>query len=78
MSRAYGATDCIDVTATDVVSAVADLTGGLGADVVIETSGFPASTAVVLDVVRKEGKVATSAGPTTSRRCRSSRSWPRR
>lgn len=58
VSRAYGATDCIDVTATDVVSAVADLTGGLGADVVIETSGFPASTAVVLDVVRKEGKVA--------------------
>jgi len=35
VSRAYGATDCIDVTATDVVSAVADLTGGLGADVVI-------------------------------------------
>jgi len=27
-----------------------------GADVVIETSGFPASSAIVLDVVRKEGK----------------------
>ncbi len=58
VSRAYGATDCIDVTVTDVRSAVAELTGGLGADVVIETSGFPASTAVVLDVVRKEGRVA--------------------
>lgn len=58
MSRAYGATDCIDVTTADVVSAVARLTGGLGADVVIETSGFPGSTAIVLDVVRKEGKVA--------------------
>lgn len=58
ISRTYGATDCIDVTATDVTEAVADLTGGIGADVVIETSGFPASTAIVLDVVRKEGKLA--------------------
>ena len=58
VSRAFGATDCVDVAQTDVREAVADLTGGLGADVVIETSGSPASTAVVLDVVRKEGKVA--------------------
>ena len=39
-------------------AAVADLTDGVGADIVIETSGFPASSAMVLDVVRKEGKVA--------------------
>jgi 2-desacetyl-2-hydroxyethyl bacteriochlorophyllide A dehydrogenase len=59
VSKAYGATDCVNVAETDVKQAVADLTdGGLGADVVIETSGFPASSAVVLDVVRKEGKVA--------------------
>ena len=59
VSRAYGATDCINVAETDVKQAVADLTeGGLGADIVIETSGFPASSAIVLDVVRKEGKVA--------------------
>ena len=58
VSRAYGATDCVNVAETDVKAAVADLTGGVGADVVIETSGFPASSAVVLDVVRKEGKVA--------------------
>ena len=58
VSRGYGATDCVNVAETDVKAAVADLTGGLGADVVIETSGFPASSAVVLDVVRKEGKVA--------------------
>ena len=32
--------------------------GGAGADTVIETSGFPASSAMVLDLVRKEGKVA--------------------
>jgi 2-desacetyl-2-hydroxyethyl bacteriochlorophyllide A dehydrogenase len=58
VSRAYGATDCLDVTETDVVTAVADRTGGAGADIVIETSGFPASSAMVLDLVRKEGKVA--------------------
>jgi 2-desacetyl-2-hydroxyethyl bacteriochlorophyllide A dehydrogenase len=58
VSRAYGATECLNVTETDVVPAVAGLTGGAGADIVIETSGFPASSAIVLDVVRKEGKVA--------------------
>jgi 2-desacetyl-2-hydroxyethyl bacteriochlorophyllide A dehydrogenase len=58
VSRAYGATDCVNVAETDVKQAVADLTNGVGADVVIETSGFPASSAIVLDVVRKEGKVA--------------------
>jgi 2-desacetyl-2-hydroxyethyl bacteriochlorophyllide A dehydrogenase len=58
VSRAYGASDCINVADVDVTEAVADLTDGVGADVVIETSGFPASSAVVLDVVRKEGKVA--------------------
>lgn len=58
VSRAYGASDCIDVTTTDPVQAVLDLTDGKGADVVVETSGFPASTKIVLDCVRKEGKVA--------------------
>ena len=43
VSRAYGATECLNVTETDVVPAVAGLTGGAGADIVIETSGFPAS-----------------------------------
>lgn len=59
VSRAYGATHCINVAETDVRAAVADLTDrGAGADVVIETSGFPASSASMLDLVRKEGKVA--------------------
>jgi threonine dehydrogenase-like Zn-dependent dehydrogenase len=58
VSRAYGASDCLDVTQGDAREAVLDLTGGVGADIVIETSGFPASSAMVLDLVRKEGKVA--------------------
>lgn len=58
VSRAYGATDCVNVAENDVRQAVADLTGGVGADVVIETSGSPASTEVVIDLTRKEGKLA--------------------
>jgi len=59
VSKAYGATHCLNVTQTDVKAAVADLTErGAGADIVIETSGFPASSAMCLDLVRKEGKVA--------------------
>lgn len=58
VSRRYGATDCLDVTQTDLLPAVAELTGGLGADIVIETSGYPAASAAVLDCVRKEGRVA--------------------
>jgi len=58
VSRAYGATDCLDVTQVEARAAVLELTGGAGADTVIETSGFPASSAMVLDLVRKEGKVA--------------------
>ena len=58
ISRAWGATDCVNVAESDPKEAVADLTGGIGADVVIETSGYPASGAIVIDVTRKEGKLA--------------------
>jgi len=58
VSREYGATDCVNVAETDATKAVMEFTDGRGADVVIETSGYPASSALVLDVVRKEGKVA--------------------
>jgi 2-desacetyl-2-hydroxyethyl bacteriochlorophyllide A dehydrogenase len=58
VARGYGASDCINVRTTDPRQAILDLTEGVGADIVIETSGFPTSSAMVLDVVRKEGKVA--------------------
>ena len=58
VSRSYGASDCLDVTQVDAVQEILALTGGAGADTVLETSGFPASSAIVLDCVRKEGKVA--------------------
>ena len=44
-----------------------DRCSGAGADIVIETSGFPASSAIVLDVVRKGGEGSrTSAGLTAA------------
>jgi 2-desacetyl-2-hydroxyethyl bacteriochlorophyllide A dehydrogenase len=58
VSKAYGASDFINVRNTDPRQAIMDLTDGVGADIVIETSGFPTSSAMVLDLVRKEGKVA--------------------
>lgn len=58
VSRAYGATTCLDSRDESLAQRVLDLTGGLGADVVIETSGAPAAAASVIDLVRKEGKVS--------------------
>src|SRR6478752_7488250 len=58
VSKAYGASHCINVRNTDPKQAIGDLTDGVGADIVIETSGFPTSSAMVLDLVRKEGKIA--------------------
>lgn len=57
VSRAYGATDCVNVRETDVTEAVKEVTDGVGADIVIESSGYPDSSAILLDLVRKEGKV---------------------
>jgi S-(hydroxymethyl)mycothiol dehydrogenase len=40
-ARRCGATDVVDARATDVVTAVRELTGGFGADVVIDAVGRP-------------------------------------
>jgi 2-desacetyl-2-hydroxyethyl bacteriochlorophyllide A dehydrogenase len=58
VSRAYGATTCLDSRDADLVQKVLDLTAGRGADVVIETSGAPAAAASVIDLVRKEGRAS--------------------
>lgn len=58
IARAWGATHTIDVREQDPIEAVMELTDGRGADVVIETSGIVASGEIVIDVTRKEGKLA--------------------
>ena len=58
IARSWGATHTINVAERDPIEAVMELTGGRGADVVIETSGIVASGEIVIDVTRKEGKLA--------------------
>ena len=58
ISRAWGATHTINVREQDLVETVTELTDGVLADVVIETSGYPDSAGAVLDVLRKKGKLA--------------------
>ncbi len=43
LARRFGATDVVNATRVDPVEAIRDLTGGFGADVVIEAAGRPES-----------------------------------
>lgn len=53
-----GADAVIDPLAEDAVERVRELTGGAGADLVIEAAGHDASLASVFDLAREEGRVA--------------------
>lgn len=50
LARQLGATDVLDPTADDFLDRVLELTGGRGADVVMEASGQPAAMAASLEV----------------------------
>jgi threonine dehydrogenase-like Zn-dependent dehydrogenase len=52
-----GVDGTVDPSAGDAVAKVLELTGGKGADLVIEASGHDASLAAVLDYVRTGGRV---------------------
>lgn len=56
-SRKMGATDTINPDEDDVAAAVNDLTGGLGADVVVEAAGYPDSFNTALRLVKQFGQV---------------------
>jgi L-iditol 2-dehydrogenase len=47
----------LNIGELDPVKAVLDLTGGLGADVVIECSGSPKAIPLTVDMVRKKGRI---------------------
>jgi 2-desacetyl-2-hydroxyethyl bacteriochlorophyllide A dehydrogenase len=53
----YGATHSIDPASQDVAAVVAELTGGDGADVVIEAVGLPATFTQAIDLVCYGGRV---------------------
>lgn len=57
IARRYGAVHGIDPGTDDVASSVADLTGGHGADVVIEAVGLPATFTQAIDLACFTGRV---------------------
>ena len=57
LARRMGATQAVDVTAADVPAAVAELTGGRGADVAFEVVGYGDTVANAIRSVRKGGTV---------------------
>ncbi|HOZ45261.1 MAG TPA: alcohol dehydrogenase catalytic domain-containing protein [Candidatus Hydrogenedentes bacterium] len=56
-ARALGFDHLINIGEADAVESVLDLTGGLGADIVVECSGAPKAIPVLCDLVRKMGKI---------------------
>ena len=56
-AKKLGADYLVNVQKEDLVEAVAKLTGGQGADVVIETSGAPSAVAQCVDMLKKNGRL---------------------
>jgi threonine dehydrogenase-like Zn-dependent dehydrogenase len=56
-ARQMGATTSVSAAETDVAAAVRDLTGGLGADIVIDAGNTPRTFALALEVAREKGRV---------------------
>ncbi len=56
-ARELGFETVINVAKTQLVETVMDLTGGLGADLVVECSGAPAAIAGTVDLIRKKGRI---------------------
>lgn len=57
LARVFGATEIIDATGADAVSAVKDLTRGRGADVGFEVIGLEPTIRQTVDLVRRGGQV---------------------
>ncbi len=58
LAKELGAEAVIDPTAEDAVKQVMDLTGGVGADKGIETSGVAAAKPLLVEAVRRKGQIA--------------------
>lgn len=57
LARELGADCTVDVDAQDPVQTVRDLTGGRGADLVIEAAGAPQAVTLAMQLVRRKGRV---------------------
>jgi L-iditol 2-dehydrogenase len=56
-ARALGFETVLNAASQDPAEVVRELTGGLGADLVVECSGSPAAAASTVDLVRKKGRI---------------------
>jgi L-iditol 2-dehydrogenase len=56
-ARALGFETVINVDKANPVDTVFDLTGGMGADLVVECTGAPAAIASTVDLIRKKGRI---------------------
>jgi L-iditol 2-dehydrogenase len=63
VARKIGATHTINAEREDVVKTVLELTGGRGADVVVEACGLPETCNQVFDIVRVQGSVVIFGMP---------------
>lgn len=63
LARRFGASETIDLNdhpdVKDRVRVVQELTGGIGADLVLEVTGVPASFVEAIDLVRSGGRIAS-------------------
>ncbi|MGH9068629.1 MAG: S-(hydroxymethyl)mycothiol dehydrogenase, partial [Acidimicrobiales bacterium] len=67
-ARGFGATDTVDASAADVVEAIRDLTGGHGADVVVDAVGRPETFAQAFYARDLAGTVVLVGVPTPEMR----------
>ena len=58
IGRQLGAAEVIDPLTTDAAEVIRSLTGGFGADLVIESAGVDASLASALDLPRNNGRIS--------------------
>lgn len=66
LGRAFGATDVVAARGEEARAAVLELTGGLGAESVVEAVGTPSSWATAMDVVRDGGQIGAVGVPHTT------------
>jgi threonine dehydrogenase-like Zn-dependent dehydrogenase len=63
MSRRMGATDVINAAEMDAAAAVMELTGGIGADLVVEAVGEPETLVGGIDLIRRGGTILAFGVP---------------
>jgi threonine dehydrogenase-like Zn-dependent dehydrogenase len=66
LGRRFGATDVVAARGEEAKEAVLDLTGGLGAESVVEAVGTPSAWTTAFDVVRDGGMVGSVGVPHTT------------